>query len=60
MTSCEPAARHRCQLEWQPGRDDFSGYKQCFDMGVTEVDCMAHARRKFHEICVYHQSKVGE
>ena len=22
--------------------DDFSGYKQCFDMGVTEVGCMAH------------------
>jgi transposase len=29
--------------------DDFSGYKACFEMGVTEVGCMAHARRKFHE-----------
>ncbi|WP_419964689.1 IS66 family transposase [Pelomonas cellulosilytica] len=40
--------------------DDFSGYKQCFDMGVTEAGCMAHARRKFHELWVNHQSKVGE
>ncbi|RXT65863.1 IS66 family transposase [Pseudomonas syringae] len=40
--------------------DDFSGYKQCFDMGVTEVGCMAHARRKFHELWANHQSKVGE
>ncbi|CAM5798331.1 IS66 family transposase ISBcen19 [Rhizobacter fulvus] len=25
--------------------DDFSGYKACYDMGVTEVGCMAHAGR---------------
>jgi hypothetical protein len=29
-------------------------------MGVTEVGCMAHARRKFHELHVHHQSPVGE
>jgi transposase len=30
--------------------DDFSGYKACFEMGVTEAGCLAHARRKFHEL----------
>jgi transposase len=40
--------------------DDFSGYKACFDMGVTEVGCMAHARRKFHELWAHHGSQVGE
>jgi len=40
--------------------DDFSGYKACFDLGVTEVGCMAHARRKFHELWANHQSKVAE
>jgi hypothetical protein len=40
--------------------DDFSGYKACFELGVTEVGCMAHARRKFHELWVNHQSLVGE
>jgi transposase len=40
--------------------DGFSGYKACFDKGVVEVGCMAHARRKFHELFVNHGSKVGE
>ena len=40
--------------------DDFSGYKACFELGVTEVGCMAHARRKFHELWVHHGSQVGE
>ncbi|WP_254790057.1 IS66 family transposase [Variovorax sp. OV329] len=40
--------------------DDFSGYKACFELGVTEVGCMAHARRKFHELWVNHGSPVGE
>lgn len=40
--------------------DDFSGYKACFELGVTEVGCMAHARRKFHELWAHHQSPVGE
>ena len=39
--------------------DDFSGYKACFEMGVTEVGCMAHARRKFYELWANHQSPVG-
>jgi transposase len=40
--------------------DDFSGYKACFERGVTEVGCMAHARRKFHELWANHASAVGE
>jgi len=40
--------------------DDFSGYKACFELGVTEVGCTAHARRKFHELWVNHGSTVAE
>ncbi len=27
--------------------DDFGGYKASFQQGITEIGCMAHARRKF-------------
>jgi transposase len=40
--------------------DDFSGYKACFDLGITEAGCLAHARRKFHELWANHGSQVGE
>jgi transposase len=40
--------------------DDFSGYKACFELGVTEVGCLAHARRKFHELWVNHGSTIAE
>jgi transposase len=40
--------------------DDFSGYKACFELGVIEAGCMAHARRKFHELWANHGSQVGE
>ncbi|MFN0314946.1 MAG: IS66 family transposase [Burkholderiales bacterium] len=30
--------------------DDFAGYKALFTRGITELGCMAHARRKFFEI----------
>ena len=40
--------------------DDFSGYKACFELGVTEAGCLAHARRKFHELWVNHGSLIGE
>lgn len=40
--------------------DDFSGYKACFELGVTEAGCLAHARRKFHELWANHGSLVGE
>jgi len=49
--------------EWR-GRlvcDDFSGYKALFegDRPATEVGCMAHARRKFHELHANHQSHIA-
>ena len=40
--------------------DDFSGYKALLVAGVTEVGCMAHARRKFHELWVNNQSTLAE
>jgi transposase len=40
--------------------NDFSGYKACFELGVTEVGCMAHAPRKFHELWAHHGSAIGE
>ncbi len=41
--------------------DDYSGYKARFKSGdVIEVGCMAHARRKFHELHVTKKSQVAE
>jgi transposase len=40
--------------------DDYAGYKALFGKGVTEVGCMAHARRKFHDLWVNHQSQIAE
>ena len=43
--------------------DDYNGYKFLFNQqphAVIEVGCMAHARRKFHELHVTGQSIVSE
>ena len=41
--------------------DDYSGYKARFKTGqVIEVGCMAHARRKFHELHVTKKSFIAE
>ena len=40
--------------------DDFSGYKAMMSQGVTEVGCMAHARRKFFELHVANKSQIAE
>jgi transposase len=40
--------------------DGFSGYLATFERGVTSVGCVAHARRKFHELWANHGSQVGE
>jgi len=39
--------------------DDYTGYKACFTQGMTEAGCMAHARRKFHELHAASQSMVA-
>lgn len=41
--------------------DDYSGYKARFASGqMIEVGCMAHARRKFHELYVTGKSLIAE
>ena len=40
--------------------DDYAGYKELFKNGVTEVGCMAHARRKFHDLWANHKSAVAQ
>jgi transposase len=39
--------------------DDFPGYKALFKSGITEAGCMAHARRKFHELWTNHSSQIA-
>jgi transposase len=39
--------------------DDYSAYKALFEKGVTEAGCLAHARRKFHELWVNHKSTLA-
>jgi transposase len=40
--------------------DDYSGYKALFERGVTEIGCMAHARRNFHDLYANERSDVAE
>jgi transposase len=39
--------------------DDYAGYKALFERGVMEAGCLAHARRKFHELWAQHKSAVA-
>jgi transposase len=40
--------------------DDYGGYKASFQQGITEIGCMAHARRKLFELHVNQQSQIAE
>ena len=40
--------------------DDYAGYKALFDRGIIEVGCMAHARRKLHDLYANHGSDIAE
>ena len=40
--------------------DDFSGYKALIASGVTEVGCLAHARRKFFDLHAANQSQIAQ
>ena len=40
--------------------DDFSGYKALIASGVTEVGCLAHARRKFFDLHAAKQSQIAD
>lgn len=57
----DPQRRERDQVPWTGHLvcDDFSGYKALFELGVTEVGCMAHARRKFVELQVANKSSIA-
>jgi hypothetical protein len=39
--------------------DDFSGYKKLMTQGVTEVGCLAHARRKFFDLHASNKSQIA-
>ncbi|CAM5373426.1 hypothetical protein SSTU70S_01001 [Stutzerimonas stutzeri] len=39
--------------------DDFSGYKATIANGVTEVGCLAHARRKFFDLHAANKSQLA-
>lgn len=63
------ASRYPAEFLGHPGQggwrgtlvcDDYAGYKALFASGVVEAGCLAHARRKFHELWVNHKSKIGE
>jgi len=57
------AAHPKAFLEGWSGKlicDDYSGYKGLFAEGVTEIGCLAHARRKFNDLWVNHQSPLAE
>ncbi len=47
--------------EWRGplGCDNYSGYKALIAKGVTEVGCMAHARRKFFDLHANGQSQIA-
>ena len=40
--------------------DDYAGYKALFQHRVTEAGCMAHARRKFHDLWANHKSTLAK
>src|SRR5690606_14391384 len=39
--------------------DDYTGYKGLFENGIIEAGCMAHARRKFHDLWANHSSQIA-
>jgi hypothetical protein len=48
--------------EWQGHLmvDDYSGYKSLFRAGITELGCLAHARRKFFDLHAANQSPIAK
>ena len=57
----DPDKRERGQAPWT-GKlvcDDYGGYKALLRHGVTEIGCMAHARRKFVELHAANKSQIA-
>ncbi len=40
--------------------DDYAGYKALFNSGITELACLAHARRKFFDLHEANQSPIAQ
>src|SRR6202158_1420741 len=40
--------------------DDYSAYKAGFELGITEIGCVAHARRKFFDLHASNKSQIAE
>lgn len=40
--------------------DDFASYKAGFELGVTEIGCMVHARCKFFDLHATNKSQIAE
>ena len=62
---CESRAGEHARAflgDWSGGLvcDDFSGYKASFGAAITEVGCMAHARRKFFDLHVSNKSEIAQ
>lgn len=62
---CETRAGEHARAflgDWSGGLvcDDFSGYKASFGAAITEVGCMAHARRKFFDLHVSNKSEIAQ
>ena len=62
---CETRAGENARAflgEWRGSLvcDDFAGYKASFAHGMTEVGCLAHARRKFFDLHASSKSQVAE
>jgi transposase len=62
---CESRAGEHARTflgDWSGGLvcDDFSGYKASFGAAITEVGCMAHARRKFFDLHVSSKSEIAQ
>lgn len=62
---CESRAGEHARTflgDWSGGLvcDDFSGYKASFGAAITEVGCMAHARRKFFDLHVSDKSEIAQ
>ena len=62
---CETRAGENCRAflgDWKGSLvcDDFGGYKAGFANGITEVGCLAHARRKFFDLHVSNKSQIAE
>lgn len=62
--SVSRAGDHACNfLRYWKGKlvcDDFGGYKASFELGVTEISCMAHARVIAQRDIMHNGSAIGK